>query len=409
MITRRSVIYVSGYDPQGPEGYYSLFGSQLKRACALWHTKFILGPLAIESADIASWTITMGGPNWQVITRYDFIRQENFINANCAEPIIQQIFRAVRWMLNDLATGTTFRVFRANWQFGMHHLVLQLLLLSWIAASVAAGVLAGYIAGHNLGMARSIEIGISVAIAFTIFMALRPLANRWLVIRVNNHWPYLREFGRGQASCFDRPIEIGAARLKDLVNSNDADEVVIIGHSGGAPLAQCMLARALELDHDLGLRGPRIVVLAIGSITPAVAFHPRALKMREIIRRLAVEPSITWIECQSRKDALNFWGFDPVSGVGIELGPERCNPLVWQLRFRDMLSPEFYRKLRWKLFRLHFQYIMANHVRAPYDYFMLIGGPVPIIEWAKRQREAIAEFAPDGKYLLAPQSTGSTQ
>jgi pimeloyl-ACP methyl ester carboxylesterase len=409
LITRRSVIYVSGYDPQGPEGYYSLFGSQLKRACALWHTKFILGPLAIESADIASWTITMGGPNWQVITRYDFIRQENFINDNCAEPIIQQIFRAVRWMLNDLATGTTFRVFRANWQFGMHHLVLQLLLLSWIAASVAAGVLAGYIAGHNLGMARSIEIGISVAIAFTIFMALRPLANRWLVIRVNNHWPYLREFGRGQASCFDRPIEIGAARLKDLVNSNDADEVVIIGHSGGAPLAQCMLARALELDHDLGLRGPRIVVLAIGSITPAVAFHPRALKMREIIRRLAVEPSITWIECQSRKDALNFWGFDPVSGVGIELGPERCNPLVWQLRFRDMLSPEFYRKLRWKLFRLHFQYIMANHVRAPYDYFMLIGGPVPIIEWAKQQREAIAEFAPDGKYLLAPQSTGSTQ
>jgi len=409
LITRRSVIYVSGYDPQGPEGYYSLFGSQLKRACALWHTKFILGPLAIESADIASWTVTMGGPNWRVITRYDFIRQENFINANCAEPIIRQIFRAVRWMLNDLATGTTFRVFRANWQFGMHHLVLQLLLLSWIAASVAAGVLAGYIAGHNLGMARSIEIGISVAFAFAIFMALRPLANRWLVIRVNNHWPYLREFGRGQASCFDRPIEIGAARLKDLVNSNDADEVVIIGHSGGAPLAQCMLARALELDHDLGLRGPRIVVLAIGSITPAVAFHPRALKMREIIRRLAVEPSITWIECQSRKDALNFWGFDPVSGVGIELGPERCNPLVWQLRFRDMLSPEFYRKLRWKLFRLHFQYIMANHVRAPYDYFMLIGGPVPIIEWAKRQREAIAEFAPDGKYLLAPQSTGSTQ
>ena len=409
MITRRSVIYVSGYDPQGPEGYYSLFGSQLKRACALWHTKFILGPLAIESADIASWTVTMGGPNWRVITRYDFIRQENFINANCGESIIRQIFRAVRWMLNDLATGTTFRVFRANWQFGMHHLVLQLLLLSWIAASVAAGVLAGYIAGHNLGMARSIEIGISVAFAFAIFMALRPLANRWLVIRVNNHWPYLREFGRGQASCFDRPIEIGAARLKDLVNSNDADEVVIIGHSGGAPLAQCMLARALELDHDLGLRGPRIVVLAIGSITPAVAFHPRALKMREIIRRLAVEPSITWIECQSRKDALNFWGFDPVSGVGIELGPERCNPLVWQLRFRDMLSPEFYRKLRWKLFRLHFQYIMANHVRAPYDYFMLIGGPVPIIEWAKRQREAIAEFAPDGKYLLAPQSTGSTQ
>jgi pimeloyl-ACP methyl ester carboxylesterase len=400
-LIRRRVIYVSGYDPQGPQGYYALFGSQLKRACALWHTKFVLGPLAIESADIASWTITMGGPNWQVFTRYDFIRQENLINANCAEPIIRQIFRAVRWMLNDLATGTTFRVFRANWQFGMHHLVLQLLLLTWIATSIAVGTLAWYVARHTVGVATPISLATSVAVFFAVFVALRPLANRWLVIRVNNHWPHLREFGRGEASCFDRPIDIGAAHLKELVHANDADEVVLIGHSGGAPLAQCMAARALELDRDLGLRGPRIIVLTIGSITPAVAFHPRALKMREIIRRLAIEPSIDWIECQSRKDALNFWGFDPVAGIGIQLGPERCNPLVWQVRFRDMLSPQFYRKLRWKLFRLHFQFIMANHMRAPYDFFMLIGSPVPIVEWAKRQRDVIAEFSPEGEYLGA--------
>ncbi|MGA7386572.1 MAG: alpha/beta hydrolase [Pseudolabrys sp.] len=401
LITRRSVIFLSGYDPQGPQGYYTLFGSQLKRACALWHAKFTLGPLAIKSADIASWTVTMGGPNWQVMTRYDFVRQENIINANCAEPIIRQIFRGVRWMLDDLVTGTTFRVFRANWQFGMHHLVLQLLLLAWIATSMAAGMLSWYIARHRLGVTTPIGIGISVAIVFAIFMVLRPLAKRWLVIRVINHWPYLREFGRGEASCFDRPIEIGAAHLKDLVNASDADEVVIIGHSGGALLAQCIVARALELDPDLGLGGPRIVLLTIGSITPAVAFHPRALKIREIIRRLAMEPSIIWIDCQSRKDALNFWGFDAVAGVGIHLGPERCNPLIWELRFRDMLSPKIYRKLRWKFFRLHFQYIVANHMRAPYDYFMLIGGPVPIVEWAKRQREVIAEFSSEGEYLRA--------
>jgi pimeloyl-ACP methyl ester carboxylesterase len=116
-----------------------------------------------------------------------------------------------------------------------------------------------------------------------------------LVIRVNNHWPYLRKFGRGEATCFDRPIEMGAVRLEELVRANDADELVLIGHSGGAPLAQCMAARALELNPDLGRQGPRIVVLTIGSITPAVAFHPRALKMREIIRRLAIEPSINWM------------------------------------------------------------------------------------------------------------------
>ena len=82
---------------------------------------------------------------------------------------------------------------------------------------MAAGTLAWYIARHTVGVATSIGIATSVAVFFAIFVALRPLANRWLVIRVNNHWPYLREFGRGEATCFDRPIEIGAARLKELV------------------------------------------------------------------------------------------------------------------------------------------------------------------------------------------------
>jgi hypothetical protein len=40
-------------------------------------------------------------------------------------------------------------------------------------------------------------------------------------------------------------------------------------------------------------------------------------------------------------------------------------------------------------------------MRAPYDYFMLIGSPVPIMEWAKRQRDIVAAFSPEGKYLLA--------
>lgn len=400
MITCRRVIYVHGYDPQGPHGYYALFSNQLKKACALWHAKFTLSPLAIESADIASWTVTMGGPNWQVHTQYDFVRYEDIINANTAEPIVRQIGRAVLWMFDDLITGTTLRTYRANWQFGLHHIGLQLLLLSWIGVSVASGVLAwGAAARYGLDLHASISLAISVAVFFLTFNILRPLADRWFVIRVNNHWPYLREFGRGEATCFDRPIEIGAARLKELANTDDADEVIIIGHSGGAPLAQGMVARALELDPDLGRRGPRIILLTVGSVSPAVGLHPRAQKMREIIRRIAIEPSINWIDCQARKDALNFWQFDPVAGVGIHLGIERCNPFVWSVRYRDMLSPKFYRKLRWKLFRLHFQFIMANHMRAPYDYFMLIGGPVSIMEWAKRQREVIAEFSPEGKYL----------
>jgi hypothetical protein len=250
-----------------------------------------------------------------------------------------------------------------------------------------------------------------------VFVALWPLAERWFVIRINNHWPYLRKFGCGEATDFDRPVEVGAQRLKQAVAANDADEIVLVGHSGGAPLVPCIVTRALELDPGLGRRGPRVVVMTVGSITPCVAFHPSAHRMREAVRRIAVEPSVTWIECQSRMDAMNFWDFDPIAGIGVDAGAQRCNPLVWKVRFRDMRSPDsskrirlrklrfrdmlshdFYKRIRLSFFRLHFRYIMANDERSPYDYLMLVCGPVPVEDWAKRKRGVIAEFAADGTY-----------
>jgi len=63
-----------------------------------------------------------------------------------------------------------------------------------------------------------------------------------------------------------------------------------------------------------------------------------------------------------------------------------------------MLAPEFYGKLRWNLFRMHYQFIMANDMRAPYDYMMLVCGPVPVEQWARRGREVLAAFDQDATY-----------
>jgi len=61
-----------------------------------------------------------------------------------------------------------------------------------------------------------------------------------------------------------------------------------------------------------------------------------------------------------------------------------------------MLSPEDYRRLRWKFFRVHFQYMMASDRPCAYDYILLIGGPVAIAEWAKKHHELTLEFILDG-------------
>jgi pimeloyl-ACP methyl ester carboxylesterase len=263
---------------------------------------------------------------------------------------------------------------------------------------VAGGWLAAFASARLLALPLAFAIAIGIAAGVACFMLLRPLAERLMVVQINNHWPYLLEYARGQPSCFHRPIEAGAQHLVDVARANAADEIVVVGHSGGGVIAPAVVARALEIDPDVGRRGPRVVLLTPGSLMPAVGLHRQARTVHAAIARIAVEPSIRWIDVQSRKDALNFPDFDPVSGIGIDAGPQRCNPLLWQVRFRDMLSAQFYKRLRWNLFRMHYQFIMANDRRAPYDYFMLTCGPVPVEDWARRGNEMLASFSDDASY-----------
>ena len=395
LIRRRHVIYVEGYDPQGAQGYYTLFKRSWKRFLEVWPLDARVGDLQIDSQEFAHWDIATAGPNWQVATRYEFLRQEHIIRANMAEPLLRQIPRALAWAFDYLVSGANFRVLRASWEFGLALIYFQMLLIWWLVLAAGGGALVAWAVTNYFGWPVLAGALAGALAAVALFVALRPLANRWFVIQINSHWPYLCAFARGEAGCFDRPIEACAQRMVAAVREGAADEIVVIGHSGGGALAPAVLTRALELDSDLGRRGPPVVLLTLGSIAPGAALHPKAAKLRAVFARLAVEPSVTWIDAQSRKDVLNFWDFDPVAGIGLSAGSARCNPLMWRVRFRDMLSPDLYRRIRFNFFRLHYQFIMANDQRAPYDYFMLVCGPLPVATWAKDPLAALAAFGPD--------------
>ena len=138
-------------------------------------------------------------------------------------------------------------------------------------------------------------------------------------------------------------IDRFAQYLVDVARQSDAEEIVIVGHSSGSFLAIEILARARKLDPALGRHGPRLVLLTIGGNFPIVGFLMRRRQdFRDHLRQLAVEPSIDWIDCQSRKDVMNFFPFDPIAGHGIDVGAARRNPTIVPVRFREIIRPEHY-------------------------------------------------------------------
>lgn len=398
IVRRRHVLFVMGYDPRGVRTYYSLFRNQLKQAQKIWPIAANVGPLDETSEDVAAFTVESAGPNWEVVVRYEGLRLDHAILTNLTQPLAIHVYRALRWILTDIITGTTWRLWRASGRFAALLTYAHISLLIWIVLGGVAGAATTFVAVRWLGSPELIGLAAGFLVGIGVFRALLPLASYIHVHPLTNGWPYFREYARGRPTTFDRPVEIFAERLVTAAKAGEADEILVIGHSGGGALAPAIVARALERDSELGRHGPRIVLLTIGSILPGLALHPAANWIREIICRLAIESSILWIDCQTRRDLISFRNFDLITRLGLKLHAARYNPLLWNVGFRDMISPAKYKRMIWNIFRMHFQFIMANDRRAPYDYLMFICGPAPLEYWARNGISTLASFSDAAAY-----------
>jgi pimeloyl-ACP methyl ester carboxylesterase len=277
-------------------------------------------------------------------------------------------------------SGTIARFGKANWRFATFITYPHLMLL--LEAACAAGIAFVFEKGLS---ALGIPDLFSIAAALAIFVALLGTVLKYtesstyvLYLLSDTIWTW--EFSRRERPDWDQRIDRFAQHLVNVVRNTDADEIVIVGHSSGSFLSTEMLARALKLDPALGRHGPRIVLLTLGGNFPIVGFHAVSAQFRDHLRMLAVEPSIDWVDCQARKDVMNFYQFDPIASHGIDVGAASRNPRIVAVRFRDIIRPEHYKKFRWQFFRVHFQFVMANERPNAYDFFMIVCGPVPLSE-----------------------------
>jgi hypothetical protein len=380
-VQHRHIIYVQGYDPRGLAQYYRMFRTELRKFGRLYQlTATISRPESAEDGETASWTIETRGDDWQTRTAYDFLRWEDLIQRDLESPIWRTIglASAIYWRL--VFSGTIARFWRAHWRFASFISYPHFLL--FVEAIGSLGVAVALWAGlEALGMPGVLSVA-TAAVAFVAVLSaiLKTTENLTYLLYLLSDTIFTWQFSHRQRPDWDARIDRFARHLVNVASASDADEIVVVGHSSGSFLGTEIVARALELDPDLGRHGPRIVLLTIGGNLPIVGFHAAASDFREHLRQLAVEPSVDWIDCQSRKDVMNFHPFDPIAGHGIDAGALRRNPMVVPVRFRDIIKPENYSRFRWQFFRVHFQFVMANERPHPYDFFMIVCGPVPLRE-----------------------------
>ena len=390
-VQHRHIIYVQGYDPRGLAQYYRMFRTELRKFGRLYQLNATISrPQVAPDGETASWTIETKASDWQTRTRYDFLRWEDLIQRDLAEPIWRTVFHAIWIFWGGVFSGTIGRFWKAHWRFATFVAYPHFMLL--IESLCALGIAVAFAKGlEALGIPDLFNIAAAAAVFVAALGAvLKYTENTTYVLYLLSDLIWTWEFSHRQRPEWDQRIDHFAQYLVNVVRESEAEEIVVIGHSSGSFLGTEILARALKLDPALGRHGPRVVLLTIGANFPIVGFLAASQDFRDHLRLLAVDPSIGWIDCQSRKDVMNFYPFDPIAGHGIDAGAARRNPTIVPVRFREIIKSEHYSRFRWQFFRVHFQFVMANELPHAYDFFMIVCGPIPLSERMARPEAALA-------------------
>jgi hypothetical protein len=368
-----------GYDPRGVAHYYRSFRQEFARFGALHGLATgVSRPASPADAAYRNWIARTTGPDWQVETLYELLTWDDVVRADAARPAWRKIALAWRVLARYLCSGTLRRIAGAHWRFALFFLYPFITLLGMVAAATLLGALAaaGVTALLPAGAAwPGTILGAAIGLG-ALAAGLRLTESQTYLLYLFDDGVSTDEFARRQRPDWEARLARFAERLVAIAQAGAADEILVVGHSSGSFMAVDVIAQALALDPALGRHGPALRLVTLGANLPLVSFNPRAEWFIERLKQVLAAPELTWLDVQSRKDVMNFYPFNQAAAHGLA-GPRL---VTLGVRFRDVLLPQNYAGFRWRFFRVHFQYLMANERPASWDYFMLICGPRGINE-----------------------------
>ncbi len=410
-VARRRVFYVPGYDPIHPRRYRELYR---KEGAA---------QAAISGYDIALRPKTGGGAyGWQVEGRFgsetvsadvevliwsDIVRDSM---SNSIPATYQQLAQTAWAYIGSGALWRLMRLRKGPVIAALYPVVFLLVQLA-LACAVGYGVMR-LGAGASLwltGGARTAGFVALILMSAALGLVAGVLVLRWFRAQDGRFFAYYlmhdyafsaRWQGANPPALEARMAAFGdsiAAALTDPV-----DEVLVVGHSSGAHLAVSVLADLIRAGR-VPAAGPALAFLSLGQVVPMMSFLPQAQRLRADLQFLSESGALTWVDVTAPGDGCAFALCDPVAVSGVARPGKRW-PLVLSAAFTQTLSPARWKALRWRFFRLHFQYLCAFDRPGDYDYFAITAGPVTLADRyrGRAPSKSLIDKAVSGHVTVAP-------
>lgn len=371
-VSRRAVFLVGGYERNDAAGFFRRIGREMDRFRKCWSVDCVLGT-PVETLNSAAMTapVDYRGPDGACQTDITFLSFDDIVKHDGARPFLVRLWAYLIAFFDYVVSGTMFRFFATNWRFALYFLYpfVMLAFFAWLGTVAyrlvsAAGPPGGPLLPAVAGLALAYGVG-------------RFIGGRYFVFHLMDLWSFSREHLHCRRPGMDQRIDAWASLIAQRSSAEPYDEILLVGHSTGGALildVAHQLAERLSADG----RAPQFKLVTVGSTSLKVALHPAAKRARQRLQKLAGYAGIRWTEFQALTDIINFYKCDPYARAGLTHQRTDQFPRQFQVRIRDMLERDAYRRVKKNFFRVHYQFISANSRRYFYDFFMICCGTRPI-------------------------------
>ena len=383
-VLRRRVFYIPGFDPAPPRRYRELYRKEARAQAAISGYAIEVG--ARHGKEPFGWSVTAIMDGREVRSEFEVLVWSDIVRASMGGGVISTYVQMLRTAWIYLSTGTLFRLMRLRKGpviAALYPVVVLLVELGlaglgfWSVASVCSfglDLMSAAIYGPAMVGAWFLA---NTILSMTAGFAAAIFVLRWFKSHDYRIFAYYLmhdyAFTARLRGAYPPALEARLAEFRAAIAAalrGECDEVLVVGHSSGAQLAVSVLADILR---DTVPTVP-LAILSLGQVVPMVSFLPAAHRLRDDLHFLCTQPGLTWVDVTAPGDGCAFALCDPVAVSGVA-APGKRWPLVISAAFSQTLSPARWKALRWRFFRLHFQYLCAFDQPGIYDYFRITAGP----------------------------------
>ena len=394
VVKRRQVFYIPGYDPIHPRRYRELYRKESAAQSEI--SGYEIGIAARHNTDAYGWRAAAKMDGRTTVADIDVLVWSDIVRDSMSNSIPATYWQMLRTTWIYVVSGTLRRlmwmrkgpVIAALYPVGM---LLAQLVIGLLVGALAVRIVeatGGWLVswfGWTFALPWFIRWPVIFGVAAYGLRMFQAKDNKLYAYYLMHDYAYSARWKGAYAKPLEDRISVFREKITEALNS-DVDEVLVVGHSSGSHLAVSVLADVIR-GRVVQKGGPSLGFLSLGQVVPMVSFLPKADRLRTDLAFLSLRDEITWIDVTAPGDGCSFALCDPVAVSGVAEEGQKW-PIVISAAFTQTLSPEKWQEMRWRFFRLHFQYLCAFDRPKDYDYFQITCGPLTLADRFRGRRSS---------------------